>query len=87
MKSDKLLYLKRGFDPNYPLAFMSEYNCFMLQTTELSSDGTPRYCCNPNADATYHIGVYRKAESYIEIWSEEHMELVLSMEELDLIGI
>ena len=75
-----LLYLEQGFDEKYPLAFLSRYNCVMLQTTKCSADGTPRYCPNPNAEATYCLQDYLKDPSYVPIRTKAELELALRLE-------
>ena len=78
-----LLYHERGFNPDYPLAFMTSARCFMLQTTELSYDGTPRYCPNPNAEGTYWIKWFYD-KKMTPIWKEEDMEMISGLKELGL---
>lgn len=52
-----LKYLKRGHDKNYPKMFVliSDEEIKRFQTTEKSTNGTPRYSVNPNSDATYTL--------------------------------
>lgn len=52
----------QGFDMNYPLGFMSPSGHIRFQTTEKSSDGTPRYSFRSES-TSMSIGLFGKEYS------------------------
>ena len=58
-----LRYLKKGKNKKFPSYFESKNtDVKFYQTQSQSTDGTPRYCPNPNSNATYHIKEYLEAK-------------------------